>query len=193
MTRRQAVAPTRPRDRLLATATRRFGEDGIRAVSVDSIIAEADVALMTLYRQFGGKDKLVAAALEHGSARLRRWLVERLDRCGDDPDARFHGLWDALEEWVAAEESRGSVVARAATELRGKPDRTAAHEAIAAHRMTMSRLLEDLAERAGAADPPALAAQLHVLVESLLAERPADTASIRALASAALAASRPPQ
>jgi hypothetical protein len=39
----------------------------------------------------------------------------------------------------------------------------------------------------------ALAAQLQVLVESMLAERPADAASIRALASAALAASRPPR
>jgi AcrR family transcriptional regulator len=61
MTSQPTVATT-PRDRLLDTATRLFMEEGIRAVGISRIIAEADVAFMTLYRQLGGKDELVAAA-----------------------------------------------------------------------------------------------------------------------------------
>ena len=55
------MAATRPRERILDAATRLFAEEGINATAVDRIIAEADVAPMTLYRHFGGKDALVAA------------------------------------------------------------------------------------------------------------------------------------
>ena len=96
----------------------------------------------------------------------------------------------ALEEWVDSEEFHGSLVANVATELRSKPHHPA-HEAITAHRMAMRQLLVGLAELVGAADPTALAAQLHILVEGIMADRPADAASVRGLANAALAASLP--
>lgn len=188
MRRNQSLAPSRPRDRILATATRLFLEDGIQAVGINRIVAEADVALMTLYRQFGGKDELVAAALDQWSAQWLTTLTARLDRCGDDPQARFTGLWDALEEWLYSEDFHGSLVSNAATELRSKPHHPA-HEAIAAHRIALRQLLEDLAKLEGVDDPAALAEQLRLLVEGLVADRPADAASVRALANAALAAS----
>lgn len=54
----------RPRERILAVATRLFLEEGIQAVGVARIVEEAQVAPMTLYRQFGGKDGVVVAVLE---------------------------------------------------------------------------------------------------------------------------------
>lgn len=181
-----------PHDRLLATATRLFLEEGILTVGISRIIAEADVALMTLYRQFGGKDELVAAAVEQWSIQWLHRLRERLDGCGDDPQVRFEDLWNALEEWLTSEEFRGSLVASAATELRGKPGHPA-HKAITDHQMAMRQLLEDLAKLAGATDPSALAAQLHVLVDGAVAaaivdRRSATASSVRALANLALAA-----
>ena len=47
-------------------------EEGIQAVGVAGIVGEADVAAMTLYRHFGGKDGLVAAAIERWSATAAR-------------------------------------------------------------------------------------------------------------------------
>jgi AcrR family transcriptional regulator len=41
----QPLAPTRPRDRILVTATKLFWEDGIQPVSINRIVADADVAL----------------------------------------------------------------------------------------------------------------------------------------------------
>ncbi|HXQ55937.1 MAG TPA: helix-turn-helix domain-containing protein, partial [Actinomycetes bacterium] len=112
------MVSARPRDRILTTATALFQSEGIGAVGVNRIIGQADVAPMTLYRQFGGKDALVAAALEQWSIQWLHRLTDAMDRRGDDPSDRFDGLWDELEAWFAEDGFRGSFVANAATELR---------------------------------------------------------------------------
>lgn len=167
------MVSARPRDRILTTATELFRKEGIAAVGVNRIISEADVAPMTLYRHFGSKDRLVAAALEHWGTQWLHFLSEALDRRGDDPRARFDGLWDALEEWVAADGFRGSFIANGATELRSEPDHPA-HAVIAAHRQGLRQLLEDLAKAAWAHDTAVLAAQLQVLVDGAIAAATVD-------------------
>src|SRR5688572_1362712 len=52
------------RRRLLDTATRLFYTEGIRAVGIDRIIAEAGVAKATFYKHFPSKDELVVAYIE---------------------------------------------------------------------------------------------------------------------------------
>jgi AcrR family transcriptional regulator len=187
--------PSKPRDRIVDTAASLFYREGLRAVGVDRIIAAAEVAPMTLYRHFGGKDELVAAALEQWSVQWLHWLNDQVDRCGDDPGARFAGLWEALETWFASEGFHGSFVSNAATELRGMPDHPA-QQVIAEHRMAVRQLLQDLTKMAGAHDPAGLAAQLQVLVDGATAvaavDRGPGAASAAALAKAALAAGAPP-
>jgi AcrR family transcriptional regulator len=182
--------PTTPHERILTTATRLFYQEGIQAVGVNRIIDEADVAPMTLYRQFGGKDELVAATLEQWSAQWLRWLDDQLDRCGDDPGARLQGLWDALESWFATPDFRGSFVANAATELRSRPGHPA-HAVVAEHRRAVRQQLEDLAKLLGADDTERLAIQLQVLVDGAIAvavvdRRPGVASGVRALADAAV-------
>ncbi|HEU4396351.1 MAG TPA: helix-turn-helix domain-containing protein [Actinomycetota bacterium] len=184
-----------PHDRILEAATRLFLREGIRAVGMTRIAAEAGVAPMTIYRRFGGKDRLVAAMVEDRSKRSLRWLADRIERCGEDPEAGLQRLWDVLEEWLAAEELPGSLVTSVATELRGRLCHPA-HAAVEAHRAALRRLLEELAIRAGAVDPPRLAGQLQFLVESTVAAAvvdgwPARAESVRALADAALLADSP--
>lgn len=48
------------------------------AVGIDTIIAEAGVAKMSLYRHFGSKDGLVAAYLAHRNAYWQQLFAERL-------------------------------------------------------------------------------------------------------------------
>jgi hypothetical protein len=62
---------------------------------------------------------------------------------------------------------------------------------IAAHRAAERELLEDLARRAGADDPPAVAAQLQVLMDGAIAiaavdRQPGAAQNARMLASVAL-------
>jgi AcrR family transcriptional regulator len=185
------VSP-KPRDRILDAATRLFYQKGIEVVGVNPVIDEADVAPMTLYRQFVSKDRLVAAALEQWSTNWLHSINDRIDRAGDDPQRRFDALWDALEDWFATDGFRGSFVTNAAIELRSKPDHPA-HKVVLAHRMAVEHLLEDLAKLAGASDPANLAAQLQVLVDGAITvaaadRRPGVAADVRALATTALAA-----
>ena len=108
-----------------------------------------------------------AAALERSSERWLAWLHAELVRRGSTPGARLFALWDALEEWFAAEDFRGSFPVRAALQLRGEPGHPA-HAVIAEHRRAVRALLEDLARAGGAGDPTRLAAQLHVVVEGAI-------------------------
>jgi AcrR family transcriptional regulator len=186
------MVPARPRDRILTTATALFHAEGIGAVGVNRIIGQADVAPMTLYRQFGGKDALVAATVEQWSVAWLHRLADAMDRRGDDPGDRFDGLWDELEAWFAEDGFRGSFVANAATELRSEPDHPA-QSRIVQHRQALRQLLEDLAKVAGAYDPTVLAAQLQVLIDGAISAAAVDrdpTAAhgARGLAKAAITA-----
>jgi AcrR family transcriptional regulator len=184
----------KPRDRILRAAVRLYSHEGIQAVGVNRIMAAANVAPTTLYRQFRSKDLLVAAAVERWGADWLGWLCERMDRSGHDLQARLDGLWDALAGWFASEDFRGSFVTNAAAELRGDPDHPA-HEVIVGHRAAMHGVLGHLAELGGVGDPAALAArtgQLLVLVDGAIAiatvdRRPEVAARASRLASALLA------
>jgi AcrR family transcriptional regulator len=185
------MAPAKPHERIVEEAMRLFEQEGIATVPVARIVEEAGVAPMTVYRRFGSKDELVAAALERWSARWLLWLETGIDRF-DDPEARFAALWDTLAEWFATESYRGSFVANAAVELRSQP-RHPAHQVLATHRTALHQLLENLVKHAGAHDPADLATQLQVLIEgaaalSLVDSRLAVTHAARGLAEAALSA-----
>ena len=186
------MAPNTPRERILATATQLFAREGIKAVGVNRIIEEAQVAPMTLYRQFGGKDALVAAVVERWGTEWLQWLVERIEAAGDDPAARLERLWAALQEWVGAEGLAGSLMANAAAELRGEPGHPV-QRVIAAHRVAVRQVLEELAKAAGVGDPVGMAGQLQVLVDGAVAAAVTDGTAgavrqARSLAAAALAA-----
>jgi AcrR family transcriptional regulator len=185
------MGTSRARQRILDAATRLFREEGIHATSVDRVIAEADVAPMTVYRHFAGKDELVTATLERWSEQWLGWLRSEAARGGDDPRARLEGLWDALEKWFADEGFRGSYVDHVATELRAKPGHPA-QPTIAAHRAALRELLREIAAQAGAASPTGAALQLHILIDGATAlavvdRQPGAAASARAMAATVLA------
>ena len=189
------MAATRPRERILDAATRLFAEEGINATAVDRIIAEADVAPMTLYRHFGGKDALVAATVERWGGQWLGWLEGESARAGDDAGARLERLWDALEKWFADEGFRGSYVANVATELRAKPGHPA-QATIAIHRAALRELLREIASSADVPSPTEAALQLHMLIDGATAaavvdRQPGAAASARAMATTVLTAAQP--
>ena len=70
MGRKRAVT-SEARRRILETADRLFYEEGLRAVGIDRIVAEAGVAKMTLYTHFRSKDDLILAVLGTGRSACR--------------------------------------------------------------------------------------------------------------------------
>jgi AcrR family transcriptional regulator len=188
------MATTRPRDRILDAATRLFADEGITATGIDRVVAEAEVAPMTVYRHFGGKDELVAATVERWSVRWLAWLRDESWTDAEDAGTRIEGLWDALEKWFADEGFRGSYVDNVATELRAKPGHPA-QAAIADHRAALRKLLGGIATAAGVPSPADAALQLHILIDGATAvavidRQPGAAASARAMAAAVLAGPR---
>lgn len=149
--------------RILQAASEMFYQDGIRAVGVEAIAAEADVTKKTLYDNFGSKDQLVAAYLRARDERWRAWMEDVVERRGGSARERLLSTFDALEEWTERENPRGCGFVNAAVELR-----EADHPARAAV-MEQKRWLRDylagLAAEAGAEDPEDLAERLLILHE----------------------------
>ena len=69
--KRAKTAEIGVRDRLLDAADRLFYREGVRAVGIDRVLAEADAAKASLYHHFGCKDELVASYLERRTVAAR--------------------------------------------------------------------------------------------------------------------------
>jgi AcrR family transcriptional regulator len=178
------MAPSTPRDRILDAAFRLFYARGIRAVGVDLIIAESDVAKATFYRYFPAKDDLVVAYLDRVDGVWSGQLHDAAEAAGPDPADALVGLFDALGTACRRDGYRGCAFLNAAAEaVPGSPvhDRTVAHKAAVLDWVT------GLAADAGAPDPRGLARSLTLLLDGGLASGALDAdpeAAVRAAQSA---------
>ena len=178
------MAPSTPRDRILDAAFRLFYARGIRAVGVDLIIAESDVAKATFYRYFPAKDDLVVAYLDRVDGVWSGQLHDAAEAAGPDPADELVGLFDALGTACRRDGYRGCAFLNAAAEaVPGSPvhDRTVAHKAAVLDWVT------GLAADAGAPDPRGLARSLTLLLDGGLASGALDAdpeAAVRAAQSA---------
>ncbi|SDE34040.1 TetR/AcrR family transcriptional regulator [Nocardioides lianchengensis] len=148
------------RDRLVAAAERLFYADGIHAVGVDRLCAEAEVSKRSLYQHFAGKDDVIVAMLEARGAALRSMGDPGADA---PPRERVLGVFDALERAAQDDGFRGCPFVGAATELKDP-----AHPASVTARQHKEALTAWFAERAREADvaePDALALQLTLLFD----------------------------
>src|SRR3954470_11176335 len=91
------------RDLLMDTARRLFYRDGLRAVGIDTILAEAGVAKMTLYNHFASKEELIIAILEKRDREFRASIAAKVDAAGPEPEARLLAVFDWLEGWFGSE------------------------------------------------------------------------------------------
>ena len=156
------------RERVLKTASRLFHREGIRAVGVDRIAAEAAVGKMTLYRHFATKDDLVVAVLDGRDGPARAALAAAMEHAGDDPRARLLAPFAMLEPWFTGPGFRGCPFMNASLELHdpGHPARAVARRHKAATRDAFARA----AHEAGCAEPDALADQLALLFDGAIAQ-----------------------
>jgi AcrR family transcriptional regulator len=153
------------RDRLLDAADRLFYQEGVRAVGVDRLLAEADAAKASLYAHFGCKDKLIAAYVE------RRTLAARADIeayvAAFPAEQRALRFFDYLVEWITRPDFRGCPVQHLVGEItdRAHPARVLA----ASQRQWLSARFTEWARAAGAANPKRAAGALLVLFDGAVA------------------------
>jgi AcrR family transcriptional regulator len=125
------------RARLLETALRLFYAEGIRAVGIDRIIAEAGVAKKSFYNHFPSKDALVLAFVEARSEAWRAWMAAELSRRQDEG---VLAIFDALAARFRARDFRGCPFINTMVEVADAD--SAAHAAAAAHKHKVIDMLE---------------------------------------------------
>ncbi len=163
----QGVTPSPAAERILDTAFRLFYARGIRAVGVDLIIAESDVAKATFYKHFPAKDELVLAYLDRVDGIWTGQLHDAAEAAGPDPADQLVGLFDALGTACRRDGYRGCAFINAAAEA---APGTPVHERTVAHKQAVLTWLRDLATRTGADDPNSLARSLALLLDGGLAD-----------------------
>ena len=105
------------RQRILETADRLFYREGVRAVGIDRIIAEAGVAKMTLYAHFPSKDDLILAVLKHREEASLEFFRSAMERHGRKAKTPLRAFFAALKEWFETPGFRGCAFQNAAVEL----------------------------------------------------------------------------
>lgn len=157
---------TLPRQRLLDAAARLFPREGIRAVGIERVLAEAKVARASLYQVFGSKDALVAAYVTRLDEEDRAAHARQASRV-DDPVARTLLVFDVAARNAKRQGFRGCRYLNAATEF---PDpRHPVHAAVALHRRWLTDTWTENLTAAGVADPEPVVAELFLLYDGGMA------------------------
>ncbi len=113
------------------TAARLFYIDGIRAVGVDRLVAEANITRATFYRHFASKDELVAAYIQSRDQELRA-RFEAVSQMTTEPADLLRAVAIDIAQTICGEAFRGCPFINAAVEF---PDpNSPIHQAVTNHR-----------------------------------------------------------
>lgn len=113
----RAARTSDARQKLLETADRLFYAEGVRAVGIDRVIAEAGVAKMSLYNHFPSKDDLILAVLKYREERVTEFFRAGIERHAKHTKDKVRAFFAALKEWFRTPDFRGCAFQNAAVEL----------------------------------------------------------------------------
>ena len=155
------------RERLLTAAYELFSRSGIRAVGVDSITDAADVAKMTLYRNFNGKNDLALAFLDLREQRwLDGWVQAETQARAATGAGRLLAVFDIFTEWFERDDFEGCPFVTSLLEFEDRDDPV--RQACVRHLANVRAYLCELATEAGALNPERFAAQWHILIQGAI-------------------------
>ena len=167
------------RERILDTSYGLFSRHGIRAVGVDTVVAESGVAKMTLYRHFPSKSDLVLAFLERRDERWTvGWVEAETARRAAAPADRLLAIFDIFDDWFHRDDFEGCSFINVLLEFSDRAD--VVHQAAVRHLATICGFLRGLAEEAGVRDADVFARQWHILMKgSIVAAAEGDVGAAR--------------
>src|SRR5215475_1948743 len=163
MERKRGTAETR--QRILETADRLFYQEGVRAVGIDRIIAEADVAKMSFYKYFKSKDDLLLAALKYREENVLECFRSAMEQHAKKK-SRLRAFFAALKDFFESPGFRGCPFQNAAVELADP-----AHpgtEFVRGHKQRFSEFLRGLVEQTVGAAAAKVAPAVNILVEGAI-------------------------
>jgi len=148
---------------MVDTALRLFYEQGLHAVSVDTILMEAGVSKPTLYKYFRSKNELILAALRQRDEQVRNWLMREMEHRGKSTRGQLLALFDILEEFFQSKEFRGCMFINATVEFPELDDPI--HHAAAEHKRIFGRHIAQLVDSLEVLAPDELTQELLILME----------------------------
>ncbi len=153
---------TQMRERILDVASDLFSTQGINATSVDTIVAKADIAKVTLYKYFKSKEQLILEYLREYDDRLWKKLSEVTAQQGDAV-SKLNALVEAMLDWIGDPEFKGFAFINASVEF--PQSENPVHQTSLEFAQTLRNTLTDLAHNAGIKNADRLALQLALVVE----------------------------
>ena len=174
-----------PAERLLDAAGQLFDREGIRAVGIDRLIADAGVARASLYQHFGSKDSLVLAYLQRVDRADRARYAQATRKFGERPLDRVRAVFTLAEASARRRNYRGCLYVNALTEF---PERGhGVHRVVTEHRDWLLEELTSALRQAGVPAPDSKAAHIQLLYDGALVGTKAsrDTAPIHRAAALA--------
>ncbi|MFI4852338.1 MAG: TetR/AcrR family transcriptional regulator [Gimesia chilikensis] len=179
------------RKRIVETAERLFYAEGIRAVGIDRVIAEAGVAKMTLYNHFASKDDLVLAVLKYREEQFDLYIKQRMMEHQSAGLKPLRAFFAALKDWFECPDYRGCAFINATSEL--ADSNPAATEFCAGHKRRFKQQLTDIIIESEGDQAAAVAPAISFLVEGAIvtsvSERNSEAAKIAEAAAFQLIAS----
>ncbi len=150
-------------EKVLATASRLFYANGVRAVGVEWIVAESGVAKTSLYRHFHTKDELVAAFLEREDRDFWRHWDGIVAAAPGNPKGELMSLLEWIGKRVSRDGYRGCPQINVAAEFSNPAH--PARKIRRRHKGEMYKRLRDIVGRIGVPRPDDTALQLALLID----------------------------
>ena len=179
---------SKARQRVVETAERLFYAEGVRSVGIDRIIAEAEVAKMTLYNHFSSKDDLILAVLQYREEKFDALFEKWMKRHGKAGRDRLEAFFAALKDWFKSPSFRGCMFINSCAELADADH--AGSKFAAQHKERFHEMLKQIiTECAGTKAADTTASAISLLVEGAIvtavmeqSPKPADVARDAAFA-----------
>ena len=154
------------RDRILEVASQLFYQHGIRAVGVDTLIAQSGVAKMTFYKHFKSKDLLVLEFLQRRDTKWRAWFESAVCRLAPNAEDRPLAIFDALEERFSSKDFRGCAFINTMIEMADGDHM--AHQAADEHKQNVQRMVRSFLSAAGIKKSAELAKVFSLLMDGAI-------------------------
>jgi AcrR family transcriptional regulator len=155
------------RNKVFEVAADLFYRKGVRAVGVEAIVKQADVAKISLYRSFPSKDDLVVAYLEDRNAAFWRQWDEAFAPYESDPRAQLRAIMAYMARRTTQPGYRGCPFINYCAEFPEPPN--PGRKVAEANKLEMRRRFIQISEALGARRPKQLADSLLLLVEGAYA------------------------
>ncbi len=158
--------PSDARQRIVEAAERLFYAEGVRAVGIDRIIAEADVAKMSLYNHFPSKDDVILAVLQYREVKFDGMFAKWMDRHRSKGMDRLDAFFAALKNWFESPGFRGCMFINAWAEL--ADPKHPASKFSACHKDRFHQMLGEIVEESSGVKSKAVSQAVALLVEGAI-------------------------